>query len=114
MTYRLATQNDVEAIKELCKADGLDMPTLQFCMVAEDNGKIIGYTNAMVVPIIDTVCNNPLSAKVLQDRMEGYLLANGYGIEMMFTKREDVEAVAKKYGYVKIKESMQVYAKEIK
>lgn len=113
MTYRLATVNDVEAINKLCDAEGLERPTLQHCHVAVENGNIVGYVNAMVVPLIDTVCTNPIAAKTLNDRMCGHLSGIGFATEFMFTKREDVKSVAKKYGFVQIREGVDVYAKEI-
>lgn len=113
MRYRLATPADIEAINKLCENKGLERPTLGYCMVAEDGGKIIGYVNAMVVPMIDTVCENPIASKSLHDKFSGYLIGLGFNSEWMFTRKPEVESVAKKYGFIQLREGVNLYAKEI-
>jgi hypothetical protein len=113
MKIRMALPQDVEQIKNLCKKHSLDVPTLQHCFVAEADGEIIGYINAMVIPIIDMVCDNPLTSKSLHETFNGFLLGHGFGSVIMFTKKEDVENVAVKFGYKQVKESMNIYSKEL-
>ena len=111
MNYRIANQNDIQQINELCDKNELEHPTLNICMVAEDNGKIVGYFNAIILPMVDTVCENPVASKTLCDRMNGYLLGRGYSNMIMFTRKESVEKVATKYGFEKIRNDVNVFLK---
>ena len=113
MTYRIATPKDIPAINELCDKNGLSHPTLEFCFVAEHDGKLIAYINAMNVRVLDCVGENSLAMKTLYDMMFGGLVVSGAKMVMAYTIKDNVEKLLKKLGYIKAKDKMNIFVKEL-
>lgn len=115
MNYRLATQNDVEQIRELCHEESLSMPLLQMCFVAvDDYGKIVGFINVANFPTIDTmIVKNKLAAMRLFDMAIGGISASGNKYVKCYTLRENVVDVAERSGFVINDRGATILTKEL-
>lgn len=77
MNYRLATEADLPQIKELCERNSVSVPLINWCFVAEDDDKIIGYVNAGVVGFIESfVTENSVAGLRLFSMIDGVLRIN--------------------------------------
>lgn len=100
--YRLAQKTDLEQISELCRKYSLPLPMLETCFVAVAGDQVVGFVNLTIEPIVETlISDNPVSARVLMDMVTGVVLAMGKTRMYCNTDREDVIAVAQKYGFKK-------------
>lgn len=68
ITYRKYIDSDFQQIKNLAAQYNIELPSYGDCYIAEEFGKIIGFTIIRSVPIIEPfVCTNPLAGKKLYD-----------------------------------------------
>jgi len=111
MTYRLAKEQDVPQIRELCEREKFLFPNLQLCFVAENEGKIVGFVNMALEPMIDVlISDNPISGVRLMDMVIGSCYMHKR--VLCQTRTEAVVKQAEKYGFTNLG-NMNVLIKEM-
>lgn len=113
MTYRLAKTEDIPQINALCEKHGLDHPAFGMCFVAEDEGKVVGYCNALAVSLVDAASDNPLAVRPLFDMVQGGLTASGVKFMGAITRQPRIETILCKLGMKKVKDPEVLYMKEL-
>lgn len=111
MKYRLATVDDVKQIEELFSRSGVGHPRLEFCFVAEENGKIIGAINAVQLHALEMACENTTASKRLFDMMNGAMVSSGKKM-IAYTHHSFVGRLLEYVGFIRHLENITIYTKE--
>jgi N-acetylglutamate synthase-like GNAT family acetyltransferase len=117
MEYRIATQNDVQGIQELCDKYGIAFPHRnEITFVAEHEGKIIGICGIQKRIFIEPlIAENPIAGLKLSNMVEGVLRFNG--VKDVFGIVDDINEKHKghlvKEGFGVIGENQTLFHKEL-
>ena len=112
MIYRLAKIEDVEQIDALCKRESIAIPIGGTTIVAENDGKIVGFVNFEPITLVcGFVSDNPLSFNVLYEKMETAIEIFGAKRVMLFPKNKGVEGLANKKGFKVTNRGMDIMEK---
>lgn len=103
MKYRLAVEDDRQAIKQFCVERNEPEPDYGITLVAtEDDGKIVAVANGGIVPYIETcISDSPMATLVVLAMLEGSLgvtLPNAI-VTLATVKSEEAEKILVKHGF---------------
>lgn len=113
MKIRIATQQDIPNILEYVKKENLDNIDFGLCLIAEEDGKVVGVINCITKTFIEPMMtDNSFVSRALYERMLGMLMAGGTKIVYAETNKEEVGEMIEHLEYKKTEQKLQYY-KEI-